>query len=69
MIETKSIVSELEEVLKKSESMAKENKSNNDLSRANDFYNKMVHDGVIKKRGYTLRGIDDSHLYFTSISR
>lgn len=66
MIETKSIVSELEKVLRERED-SKENKANEDLNRANDFYNKMIQDGVMKKRGYTLRGIDDSHLYFNSI--
>jgi len=33
------------------------------LSKANDAYNKMIKDGIIKKRGYTLRGIEDAHLY------
>ncbi|MEO8174470.1 MAG: hypothetical protein ABI581_15350 [Sediminibacterium sp.] len=29
------------------------------LSRANDTYNKLIDKGIIKKRGFTLRGIED----------
>ena len=32
------------------------------LTRANENYNKLLAKGVIKKRGYTLRGIEDAHL-------
>lgn len=32
------------------------------LIKANDTYNKLLKNGVIKKRGYTLRGIEDIHL-------
>jgi chromosome condensin MukBEF complex kleisin-like MukF subunit len=40
-------------------------KSTNDsvLVRANDTYNKLVNQGLLKKRGYTLRGIEDAHLF------
>lgn len=36
--------------------------SDNRLIEANELYNKWVKDGVIKPRGYTLRGIEDIHL-------
>jgi hypothetical protein len=32
------------------------------LVKANDKYNDFINRGVIKKRGYTLRGIEDIHL-------
>jgi hypothetical protein len=38
------------------------------LSQANDKYNSLVKSGTIKKRGYTLRGIEDSHLYRTTLN-
>ncbi len=33
------------------------------LSKANDTYNKLLKEGLIKKRGFTLRGIEDAHLF------
>ena len=32
------------------------------LLKANETYNKFISKGLIKKRGYTLRGLEDSHL-------
>ena len=39
-----------------------------DLLKANEEYNKLVNEGVIKKRGYTLRGIEDVHLFNVSLN-
>lgn len=39
------------------------------LSKANDTYNKLLNKGTIKKRGYTLRGIEDSHLLRFSFNK
>lgn len=39
-----------------------------DLHKANEKYNKLVADGVIKKRGYTLRDIGEAHLYKVKIN-
>lgn len=69
MIEQNSLVTELEDVLKKNEILNKEVAIKQDLVKANDLYNKLLHDGLIKKRGNTLRSIDDSHLYYNTISR
>jgi len=33
------------------------------LVKANETYNKLLDKGIIKKRGYTLRGIEDVHLF------
>lgn len=33
------------------------------LAKANEAYNRLLDKGVIKKRGYTLRGIEDAHLF------
>jgi hypothetical protein len=32
------------------------------IAAANEIYNKLVSNGIVKKRGYTLRGIEDIHL-------
>lgn len=32
------------------------------IAEANDVYNKLVSQGLVEKRGYTLRGIEDVHL-------
>lgn len=41
-------------------------KNETNLSRANETYNRLVSKGIIKKRGYTLRGIEDTHLFHFS---
>lgn len=58
-----SVVAQLERVLKAQEEQTKKSHGSNSLWRANELYNKLVNNGVIKKRGYTLRGIEDSHLF------
>lgn len=39
------------------------NKNSAGLEKANEAYNDLVNKGVIKQRGYTLRGIEDIHLF------
>ncbi len=38
-------------------------KETSPLTKANDAYNNLVNKGLLKKRGYTLRGIEDAHLF------
>jgi hypothetical protein len=33
------------------------------LTKAIERYNSLINRGLIRKRGYTLRGIEDTHLY------
>jgi predicted transcriptional regulator len=67
MEKIKSNVSVLEEFLKKND-MGTENINHcNDLEAANNFYNKLIKDGIIKKRGFTLKGIGEAHLNHSSI--
>lgn len=33
-----------------------------EITAVNDHYNKMVKDGLIKKKEYNLRGINDDHI-------
>ncbi|MBO9572151.1 MAG: hypothetical protein J7497_08080 [Chitinophagaceae bacterium] len=64
-----SSVSELVKVLDDVEKANKDNKDFNNLKQANDFYNKMLSEGIIKKRGNTLRGIEQAHLLYSTIGR
>ena len=57
-----SIVSELEEILKSKNIENKDKKAHNNLAKINDRYNQLIKNGTLKKRGYTLRGIEDTHL-------
>lgn len=65
MARKKDIVTELISVIKKEESKVVSEKK---LSAANDLYNKLLKSGTIKKRGYTLRGIEDYRLFRNSIT-
>ena len=58
-----SIVEQLEKTIYDKEAENKKNSAYNSLNQANDFYNKMLNEGLTKKRGFTLRGIEYSHLY------
>jgi len=58
-----SIVTQLEKILKEQEKENSKNETYSSLNRANDFYNKMIDQGITKKRGFTLRGIEDNHLF------
>ena len=59
----KTLITHLEEALKNVEDINKNLESYQSLKQANDLYNKLLDEGVIKKRGYTLRGIEDAHLF------
>lgn len=62
MENTSSLVDKFVEVLKQTQIANKNKSSFEKLKRANDMYNRLVSSGKIKKRGYTLRGIEDLHL-------
>lgn len=64
---TSSAVAELEKVLKDAEKIHKNNRNYASLLEANDFYNRMLSKGIIKKRGNRLRGIEDAHLLYPTI--
>ena len=57
-----NIISSLKEVIAKEEKRLKEKKTTDRLISVNNLYNKLLEQGLIKKRGYTLRGIEDMHL-------
>ena len=57
-----SIVTELKEIIKSEEKRVQDRNGYIILNKVNDRYNEMIKKGTIKKRGYTLRGIEDSHL-------
>jgi hypothetical protein len=57
-----NLVSELEQILKIKNAEKKSSNAYSRLDKINDKYNKMVKNGSLKKRGYTLRGIEDTHL-------
>lgn len=58
-----TITREFEKAVKKKERELEGDRSYLALKEANDFYNKLLEDGIAKKRGFTLRGIEDSHLF------
>jgi hypothetical protein len=63
MEEISKIVTELNDVIKKEEAKQHGTKNNDSLLVANDYYNKLIENGMVKKRGFTLRGIEDTHLF------
>lgn len=65
MTEKKDIVTELQLVIKKEQAKVAEN--NNKLAAANELYNKLLRQGIIKKRSNTLRSIDDYKLFRNSL--
>jgi hypothetical protein len=46
----------------------KEEKKLNSLAKANDKYNSLISKGLIVRRGYTLRGLEDNHLVHFSMN-
>ncbi len=64
-----SVLTDFETLIKEVEAQNKDNKTFIDLSKANDFYNELIANGTIKKRGYTLRCIDDYHLLNVNYNR
>jgi len=63
MENNKSIVDQLSLVIQQESSKLKKDDVHSALERANDLYNDLVKQGVIKKRGYTLKGAEDNHLF------
>lgn len=61
-MENQSIVSKLQEIIAKEEQELQHTTTAAQLLSANEYYNKLVEEGMIKKRGFTLRGIEDTHL-------
>lgn len=66
MAKKRDIVAELTLVVKQEQKKIIE--SNSKLAAANDLYNKLLRNGTIKKRGNTLRGIDDYKLIRHSVT-
>lgn len=64
MPDEKDIITELLSVINAEQAKSTARKK---LSAANDLYNKLLKEGKIKKRGYTLRGIEDYRLFRSSI--
>jgi hypothetical protein len=67
MANDKQITTKLEQFVKSNENKFKSD-SFQRLSIANDKYNKLVSTGLVKKRGFTLRGIEDMHLFHVKIN-
>ena len=65
MPKQQNIVIELENLIKKEEKKDDDLK----LNVANELYNRLVKEGTIKKRGYTLRGIEDYKLIRHSLNK
>jgi hypothetical protein len=58
-----SIVSECLEMVAREEKRLKENNTFKRYAAIDDLYNELLEKGLIKERGYTLRGIEDYHLW------
>lgn len=61
MAKDKKIIEKLQDLVRSNEDKFK-SESFHRLSKANDKYNKLISDGITRKRGFTLRGIEDIHL-------
>ena len=57
-----NIISDFKEMIAREERRLKENNTYDRLAAVNDLYNEWLEKGLIKKRGFTLRGIEDWHL-------
>jgi tRNA splicing endonuclease len=64
----KTLVEQFQEILQKEREKRQEKKPN-DLLRAYELYHDLLKRGWIKKRGYTLRGIEDVHVPLMPIRR
>lgn len=58
-----NIVFEYLEMIAREEKRLKENNNYKRLTAASDLYDELLEQGIIEKRGYTLRTIDDWHLW------
>lgn len=68
MEEESKLVREFKTAIGKHEGRFKKDE-NASLSTANRHYNKLIENGVMKKRGFTLRGIEDAHLFNVKLNR
>ncbi|PWV53471.1 hypothetical protein [Chitinophaga sp. S165] len=68
MGEESKLIKEFQKVISQQEGKFQKGE-NVDLSKANNYYNKLIKNGVIKRRGFTLRGIEDAHLFNVRLSR
>jgi hypothetical protein len=59
----KKVASELEKLVEEYTKALIEKPDARTLLDANEHYNELVKKGLVKKRGYTLRGIEDNHLF------
>lgn len=62
MENNKKIADELSLIIKNTPTTFDENTFLS-LDKANDLYNDLIDRGIIKKRGYTLKGIDESSVF------
>jgi len=58
-----SITAKLEKIIHERENEMTGQDGEASLIEANDLYNRLVENGITTKRGYNLRGIEDSHLF------
>ncbi|HEX7846288.1 MAG TPA: hypothetical protein VF476_10860 [Chitinophagaceae bacterium] len=58
---SKDISAKMGEIVQKNKNKYKGD-GHKKIAEANDVYNKLVSQGLVEKRGYTLRGIEDVHL-------
>ena len=68
MTHKESIVEQLKTVIAITEKEVETRRSYIALKEANDFYNKLLENGITQKRGFTLRGIEDSHLFHAKLN-
>ncbi|HEY8898451.1 MAG TPA: hypothetical protein VIM79_26665 [Niastella sp.] len=58
-----NVVSDFNEMVAREQKRLKEKNASDSISAIDDLYNELLKKGLIKKRGYTLRGIEDIHLW------
>ena len=59
-----NVVSDFNEMIAREQKRLKEKNTYDRFSAIDDLYNELLEKGLIKKRGYTLRGIEDYHLWW-----
>jgi hypothetical protein len=65
---TTDVISLLSEALEKEQKEFENGKKNSSLFAANEYYNKLLESGVIKKRGYTLRDIGNPNMFLIKLN-
>lgn len=68
MASDQDLISLLNEALKREQQKVEEGGSKPSLVAANDFYNKLLENGTIKKRGNTLRDISNPNLFHVRLN-